>query len=44
MTRDPEGVLGRIVPLAAAVGRGVRTLGLVGLAAGAVIALVVLVR
>jgi hypothetical protein len=44
MTRDPEGALGRIVPLAAAVGRGVRTLGLVGLAAGAVIALVVLVR
>lgn len=44
MTRDPERVLGRIVPLAAAVGRGVRTLGLVGLAAGAVIALVVLVR
>jgi hypothetical protein len=37
-------VLGRILPLAAAVGRGVRTLGLVGLGAAAAIALVVLVR
>jgi hypothetical protein len=44
MKRDPEAALGRIVLLAAAVGRGVRTLGLVGLAAGAAIAVVVLVR
>ena len=44
MRRDAAGVLGRILPLAAAVGRGVRTLGLVGLGATAAIALVVLVR
>jgi hypothetical protein len=44
MRRDAVGVLGRILPLAAAVGRGVRTLGLVALGAAAAIALVVLVR
>ena len=44
MRRDPFGVLGRILPLAAAVGRGVRTLGLVGLGAAVAIALVILVR
>ena len=44
MRRDPVGVLWRILPLAAAVGRGVRTLGLVGLAGMVAIALVVLVR
>jgi hypothetical protein len=44
MRRDAIGVLGRILPLAAAVGRGVRTLGLVGLGAAVAIALVVLVR
>jgi hypothetical protein len=42
--RDTVSVLGRILPLAAAVGRGVRTLGLVGLAGMVAIALVVLVR
>jgi hypothetical protein len=43
---NPEvvGVLGRILPLAAAVRRGVRTLGLVGLGAAAGLALAVLVR
>ncbi len=44
MRRDTVGLLGRIVPLAVAVGRAVRTLGLVGLAAAAAIALIVLVR
>jgi hypothetical protein len=44
MRRDAVGALGRILPLAAAVGRGMRTLGLVGLAAAIAIALVVLVR
>ena len=44
MKRDPVSVLGRILPLAAAVGRGVRTLGVVGLAGAVAIALVVLVR
>jgi hypothetical protein len=44
MRRDPVSVLRGILPLAAAVGRGVRTLGLVGLAAMIAIALVVLVR
>ena len=44
MRRDVVGVLGRIVPLAAAVGRGLRTLGLVGLGAAAAITLVVVVR
>ena len=44
MTRDAVGLLRRILPLAAAVGRGVRTLGLVGLGMAAVIALVVVVR
>jgi hypothetical protein len=44
MRRDSVGVLRRILPLAAAVGRGVRTLGLVGLGAAVAIALVVLVR
>jgi hypothetical protein len=44
MRRDAVNVLRRILPLAAAVVRGVRTLGLVGLAAAAAIALVVLVR
>src|ERR687892_469932 len=42
--RDTVGVLGRILPLAAAVGRGVRTLGVVGLGGAAAIVLVVLVR
>jgi hypothetical protein len=42
--RDAVGVLGRILPPAAAVGRGMRTLGLVGLVAAAAIVLVVLVR
>jgi hypothetical protein len=41
---DALSVLRRILPLAAAVGRGVRTLGLVGLGAAVAIALVVLVR
>ena len=44
MRRDTVGVLGRILPLAAAVGRRVRTLGLVGLGAAVAIALVILVR
>jgi hypothetical protein len=44
MRRDPVRVLGRILPLAAAVGRGMRTLGLVGLGAALAIALVILVR
>ena len=44
MRRDAVGLLGRILPLAAAVGRGVRTLALVGFAAAVAIALVVLVR
>jgi hypothetical protein len=44
MRRDAVSVLRRILPLAAAVGRGVRTLGLVGLGAAAAIALVVLIR
>lgn len=44
MSPDTVGVLGRIVPLAAAVHRGVRTLGLVGLAAAGVVALAVLIR
>ncbi len=44
MRRDAVSILGRIVPLAAAVGRRVRTLGLVGLGAAVAIALVVLVR
>jgi hypothetical protein len=44
MRRDAVGVLRRILPLAAAVGRGVRTLGLVGLGAAVAIALVVLIR
>jgi hypothetical protein len=44
MRRDAVSLLGRIVPLAAAVGRGVRTLGFVGLGATVAIALVVLVR
>jgi hypothetical protein len=44
MRADAVSVLGRILPLAAAVGRGVRTLGLVGLGAAIVIVVVVLVR
>jgi hypothetical protein len=44
MRRDAVRVLRRILPLAAGVGRGVRTLRLVGLGAAAAIALVVLVR
>jgi hypothetical protein len=44
MRRDPFGVLRRILPLAASVGRGVRTLGFVGLGAALAIALVILVR
>ena len=44
MRRDVVGTLGRILPLAAGVSRGVRRLGLVGLAAAAAIALIVLVR
>ena len=44
MRREAVSVLGRILPLAAAIGRAVRTLGLVGLAAAVAIALVVLVR
>ena len=44
MRADAVGVLGRILPLAASVGRGVRTLALLGLGAMAVIALVILVR
>jgi hypothetical protein len=42
--RDAIDVLRRILPLAAAVGRAARTLGLVGLGAAVAIALVVLVR
>jgi hypothetical protein len=44
MRRDAASALGRILPLAGAVGRGVRTLGLLGLGAAVAIALVVLVR
>jgi hypothetical protein len=44
MRRDAAGVLARILPLAAGVGRGVRTLGLVGLAAAVAIVLAVLAR
>jgi hypothetical protein len=44
MRRDVVGALGRILPLAAGVSRGMRRLGLVGLAAAAGIALIVLVR
>jgi hypothetical protein len=44
MRRDAVSVLRRILPLAAAVGRGVRRLGIVGLGAAVAIALVVLVR
>ncbi len=44
MRRDAVGVLRQILPLAAAVGRGVRTLGLVGLGAAVAIAVIVLVR
>jgi hypothetical protein len=44
MRRDAVSVLRRILPLAAAVGRGVRRLGVVGLGAAAAIALIVLVR
>jgi hypothetical protein len=44
MRRDAVGVLRRILPLAAAVGRGVRRLGIIGLGAAVAIALVVLVR
>jgi hypothetical protein len=42
MRRDGVGALGRILPLAAGVGRGARRLGLLGLGAAAAIALVVL--
>jgi hypothetical protein len=44
MTRDVVGTLGRILPLAAGVGRGARRLGLIGLGAAAAIVLIVLVR
>lgn len=44
MRRDLVGTLGRILPLAAGVGRGARRLGLLGLGAAAAIALIVLVR
>ena len=44
MRRDAVGVLARILPLAASVGRAVRTLGLAGLGAAVAIALVVVVR
>jgi hypothetical protein len=44
MRRDVVGTLGRILPLAAGVGRGARRLGLLGLVAAAAIALIVLVR
>ncbi len=44
MRRDVVGVLRRILPLAAAVSRGVRTLGVVGLGAAVAIALVVVAR
>jgi hypothetical protein len=42
--RDIVGTLGRVLPLAAGVGRGARRLGLVGLGAAAAIALIVAVR
>ena len=44
MRADAFGVLRRILPLAAAVGRGMRTLGLVGLGSAALITIVVLFR
>ena len=44
MRRYAVGVLGRILPPAAAVGHGMRTLGLIGFVAAAAIVLVVLVR
>ena len=44
MRRDAVSVLRGLLPLAAAVGRGVRRLGIVGLAAAVAIALIVLVR
>ncbi len=44
MRPEAVSVLGRILPLAAAVRRGVRTLGLAGLGAAAGLVLVVLVR
>ena len=44
VTLDAVGVLNRILPLAAAARRGVRTLGLVALAAAVVIASIVAVR
>jgi hypothetical protein len=44
MRGDAVSVIRRILPLAAAVSRGVRTLGLVGLGAAVAIALIVLVR
>jgi hypothetical protein len=44
MRRDPVSILGRIIPLAAAVGRGVRRLGLIGLCGAVAIGLIVLVR
>jgi hypothetical protein len=44
MSRDAVSVLGRILPLATAVHRAVRTLAFVGLGAAGAIALVVLVR
>jgi hypothetical protein len=44
MRQDAVSVLRRILPLAAAVGRGVRTLGFVGLGAAVAITLAVLLR
>jgi hypothetical protein len=44
MGRDPFGVLARILPLAAGVGRSARRLGVLGLGAAAAIALIVAVR
>ncbi len=44
MRRDVVGTLGRIVPLAAGVGRGARQLGFLGLGAAAAIGLIVIVR
>ena len=44
MRRDIVGILGRILPLAAGVSRGVRRLGLIGLTAAAAIALIVAFR
>lgn len=44
MRREAVAILGRIVPLADAVRRGMRTLGLVGLGAAATVVLVVLLR